>query len=41
MGATMNIYRSECLVVRGEGEAKGKFWSCWFQPLGMWHCLNR
>jgi len=29
-----------CLVVGGDKEGKGKFWSSWFKPFRMGHCIN-
>ena len=40
IGGNVGTYWSECLVVSGEEEAKGKFWSSWFKLCGMWHCFN-
>jgi len=40
MGATVSMYRSECLVVSGEEEAKGKFWSSWFKLSWTWHWFS-
>jgi len=37
--ATASIYRSQRLVLSGEEETKGKFWSSCFMPCGMWHWL--
>ena len=40
IGSNVSMYRSQYLVAWGAKEAKGKFWSSWFKPCGMWHCLN-
>jgi len=40
IGATVCMYRWQCLVVSGVREAKGKFRSSWFKLCVMWHFIN-
>jgi len=38
--ATVSMFRSQCLVLNGVREGKGKLWSSWYKPCGMWQCFN-